>query len=384
MKLFVVLSRFPYPLEKGDKLRAFYQLKELAKNHEIHLHCLSDQKVKEEFKAEVNNWCASLHIYTLKKHLIYWNTAKQVFTNRPFQIGYFYQKSIHKAIQKRISEVKPDHIYCQLIRTAEYVKDNHDIPKTIDYMDALSKGMFRRAEIKSGIKGKLYKNEGKRLSEYENRIFDYFNNHSIISEQDRDLISHPEKNKIAIIENGISNVFFNYKSKTEKTYDLLFTGNMNYPPNIECSEYIGNELASSFPDHKIMISGASPNQRIVNLAKIQNINVTGWVDDIRDSYASSKVFIAPLFIGTGLQNKLLEAMAMGLPCITTNLANNALNAEVGKEILIAETKDEFINHIDSLLNDPDLYERISKAGKNYVKSQFSWEQSVEKLVKLLN
>ncbi|OIQ34660.1 MAG: hypothetical protein BM555_04335 [Crocinitomix sp. MedPE-SWsnd] len=384
MKLFVILSRFPYPLEKGDKLRAYYQLQELSKNHEIHLHCLSDQTIKAEWKAKVEQFCTSVSIHPLKKHLIYWNTAKQLFGTKPFQIGYFFQKNIYKRINKSLTEVKPDHIYCQLIRTAEYVKDIHDIPKTLDYMDALSKGMLRRGEIQSGLKGRLFKIEGRRLSEYENRIFDYFNQHTIISKQDRDLINHPDKSTIEVIENGIAEDFFDYESTEGKTHDLLFTGNMNYPPNIECSEFISNDISPLLPKSSIKISGASPHQRILDLKKNKQVEVTGWVDDIRDSYASAKVFVAPLFIGTGLQNKLLEAMAMGLPVVTTPLANNALKAEENKEILIADNAEGFKKHITNLLENENLYNSISQAGKEYVKSKFSWQQSVAKLEKLLS
>jgi glycosyltransferase involved in cell wall biosynthesis len=305
-----------------------------------------------------------------------------VFSDKPFQIGYFFQASIQRKIKARLAELNVDHIYCQLIRTAEYVKNIHDIPKTIDYMDALSKGMFRRSEINTGLKKRLFRNEGKRLSEYENRIFDYFNHHTIISEQDQDLINHPSKGSIEIIENGISQDFFEFKTSKKKEYELLFTGNMNYPPNIECSEFIATEIAPLLPNSSIKISGASPHHRILGLKKNPQIEVTGWVDDIRDSYASAKIFVAPLFIGTGLQNKLLEAMAMGLPVITTPLANNALNAEPNKQILIAENAEQFKQQINRLLEDAELYASISNAGMEYVRSKFSWEKSVAKLEKL--
>ena len=384
MKIFVLLSRFPYPLEKGDKLRAYYQLKELSKRHEIHLHTLTDQEIKSEWKKELEAFCTSVTIYKLSKPLLYWNTLKQTFSDKPFQIGYFYQLGIQRKIKARLAELNVDHIYCQLIRTAEYVKNVHDTPKTIDYMDALSKGMFRRAEINVGLKKRLFRNEGKRLSEYENRIFDYFNHHSIISEQDRELINHPNKAEIRIIENGISEDFSDYKSTPENNYDLLFTGNMNYPPNIECSEFIAEQILPILEEkNTVLLSGASPNQRILNL-KSDQVTVSGWVDDIRDSYAAAKIFVAPLFIGTGLQNKLLEAMAMGIPCITTSLANNALKAKHGESILVANTAKEFKQQIEALQNDTALYQKIADNGKNYVRNSYSWEQSVQKLDSLFS
>ena len=383
MKLFVLLSRFPYPLEKGDKLRAYHQIKELSKNHEIHLFCLTDTPILPAWKAEIAKFCESIEIAKLSKLLIYWNTATKLISDKPYQVGYFYQSRIARRIHQRIKELQPDHIYCQLIRTAEYVKNILNIPKTIDYQDALSKGMFRRAELANGIYKRMFLSEGKRLSEYENRIFDYFNNHVIISEQDRNFINHPSNKEIVIVENGIADKFFEYEKTDTPKNELVFTGNMNYPPNIQCSEFIVNEILQLMSaDIKLVLAGASPHERIQSLALDGKITVTGWVEDIRDAYAAGKVFTAPLFIGTGLQNKLLEAMAMGVPCVTTSLANNALKATPDEHILIAETAQEFANKIRNLLEDPQLYARISKSGKSFVKENFSWERSVRKLEQL--
>lgn len=383
MKILVLLSRFPYPLEKGDKLRAYHQIKELAKNHEIILCSLTDQPIHPEWTKELEKYCTEIHTFKLKKPLIYWNTIKQTLTQKPFQVGYFYQRSIQKQINQLIEKSKPDHLYCQLIRTTEYVKNVHSIPKTVDFMDALSKGMERRAEISHGLRKWLFTIEGKRLSAYENRIFDYFNHHTIISEQDRNFINHPQKNKIAIIENGISEDFLNYTNTPEKIYDLVFTGNMNYAPNIECAEYLVNDifplLLKQKPHIKLLLAGANPNQRVKNLENKQNIFVSGWVEDIRESYAQGKIFVAPLFIGTGLQNKLLEAMAIGLPVVTTSLANNALAAVDNESILIAKDAYSFANHIFNLLDNSELWGKIAQNGHNFVASKFDWQNSVKKL-----
>lgn len=383
MKIVVLLSRFPYPLEKGDKLRAYYQLKELAKKHTVILCALTDEHVSAANKSEIEKLSIQVHLFKLKKPLLYWNTLKQFFSQQPYQTGYFFQRAIQHKIHRLIDLEKPDHIYCQLVRTTEYVKNIHHIPKTLDYMDALSKGMYRRAEISSGLKKRLYLIEGKRLAEYENRIFDYFNNHTIISAQDRAFISHPQNGKITIVENGISEDFSNYPVSQTRKFDLVFTGNMNYPPNIECAVYLVEQiyplLLPDFPELKIMLSGASPNQRVLDLAQPGKIEVTGWVDDIRTSYAQGKLFVAPLFIGTGLQNKLLEAMAMGLPAITTPLANNALKAIHQDSIFIASSPSEFASAIADLLQNTDQYQKLSINGKNFVNQHFNWQHAVAKL-----
>ncbi len=378
--MIVILSRFPYPTEKGDKLRAYYQIRELSKKWELYLICLSENVISAEQENEVKPFVKELHIFKLNKLLISINVLKQFFGNKPFQVGYFYQRRIHNKIKKLLHRIEPDHIYCQLIRATEYVKNYHNCPKTLDYMDTLSAGVKRRITSVAFYKKWLFKSEWKRLSNYENIIFDYFELHTIISKQDRDLIAHPNKVKIIVIPNGVGEHFFTPLLNSPKTHDIVFTGNLNYPPNIAAVNYLVTQIIPEAQKRnlklKILVSGANPSTEITKLNS--HIDLTGWVDDIRTSYSSGKIFVAPMFIGTGLQNKLLEAMATGLPCITTPLANNALGASAN-EICLAETPTEFVNWIEKLLNDKVFSEQIATKGCNYVKLNFNWELSTAKL-----
>lgn len=382
--LLMTTSRFPYPLEKGDKLRAYHQIKELSKTYDVVLCSLTRTEIKEEWENELKKYCKSIHIFKLNHVLVLLNTFKMLFTSKPFQIGYFYQKPIQKKINTLINTTKPDLIFCQLIRTAEYVKNIHSIPKTLDYMDALSSGLLRRAEKAKFISKSILKLEGNRVKIYENKIFDYFNHHTIISKQDKKLIQHPNQKDITIIPNGIDDYFYNYTNTTlKKEYDLVFVGNLSYPPNIESCTYIVTKILPIFKakgiELNVLLSGVNPSQKIQKFNELENVNVSGWVDDIRESYLKGKIFIAPLFIGTGLQNKLLEAMALNVPCITTSLANNALGGQTNSELLIANTLTEFENAINTLLNDPLKSLKITKNAQQFVKDNFDWKASVNQI-----
>lgn len=250
-------------------------------------------------------------------------------------------------------------------------------------MDALSLGMERRVETESWWKKPFVKWEALKLQRYESYVFDYFEHHTMISEQDKLAIMHPFQNKIVVVPNGVSNDFFEAVD-TKQTFDIVFTGNMSYAPNILSCKFLAHEILPKLDSNiKLLISGASPSQDVLQLASAQ-IKVTGWVEDIRSSYAAGKIFVAPMFIGTGLQNKLLEAMAMGLPCITTSLANNALGAAPGKEVLIAETADEFTVLINKLLSDDVYYSEIANNGKAFVQKNFVWSETVKMLREIFN
>jgi glycosyltransferase involved in cell wall biosynthesis len=380
--LVVILSRFPYPLEKGDKLRAFYQLQGLSKKYSIHLICTIEEEVKSDHLKEVKQYCSDIHLFKLNPIVKYIGLLVALFTQKPFQVTYFYQLGIHRKIKKILNEVKPDHIYAQLVRTSEYVKNYHDCPKTLDYMDAFSKGIERRVQSSKGLMKYILRLEFARLSVYERQVFEYFENHSIISEQDRSYILHPKAQSIAIIENGVSSHFFE-TIEVKKTHDVVFTGNMSYPPNIEAVKYIHEQIKPLLSEKTTyLISGINPHRSLLKM-KNERFLLSGWVDDIRLSYASSRIFVAPMFLGTGLQNKLLEAMAMGIPCVTTELANKALRATPDKEILIASNPEEFKDQINKLLFDNTCYENISKAGQLFVQQAYSWDTMNQKLIDLI-
>jgi len=386
MRLFVLLSRVPYPLEKGDKLRAFYQIKELSKNNEIILCALNPLRNLDKQKAfrELQPYCRSINFIDLPWYGIIWNMKKAFLKGIPIQSGYFYSCRAKRKIKKLVEEYKPDHIYCQLVRTAEYFIKS-DIPKTIDYQDVFSYGLKRRYNKANWLFKPFFKMEYKRLLKYENKVFDSFDNKTIISYPDQKLIDHPEREKIHIIPNGVDHDFFSPMER-KKEYDLVFAGNMAYPPNVDAANFLVKEIMpivwKEKPDSKVLLAGASPDRRVLAL-KSEKVVVSGWMDDIREAYASARVFIAPMRIGTGLQNKLLEAMSMKIPSITTKLANDALKAKDQQEVLIGNDAKSLAKNILKLLEDAEFYAKLAENGFQFVNTEYSWEESTAKLEKIM-
>jgi len=139
------------------------------------------------------------------------------------------------------------------------------------------------------------------------------------------------------------------------------------------------------PETSLLISGVDPSQAVRDLAKNDPlISVSGWVKDIRVSYATARIFAAPMQIGTGLQNKLLEAMAMRIPCVTSALANNAVGAPAGTAILIGNSPEDYAEHILRLLNDPAERQRVAESGYDFVRSHFDWDRAAQALDALVS
>lgn len=379
----MILSRFPYPLEKGDKLRAFHQIKELSKTYRITLFAINEIKIAPSDLKMVENYCENIEICQLTKVKVAWNLISGLFSTLPFQVHYFRASGGKRRIKELIKQNDFKHIYCQLIRTAELVKDLHHIPKTLDYMDALSAGIERRIDRRPWYDKWLFRTEAKRLKAFERKIFDFFEHHTIISAQDRLLITHPDRDRIVTITNGIEPAFFEPLTRTER-YDFVFVGNMSYPPNVDAVKSIAQHILPAFPESKLLVSGATPHASLTKLAASNpQIDITGWVDDIRTAYLDGKVFLAPMSIGTGMQNKLLEAMALRTPCVTTDLANTPIGATNEKEILVGNTPEAIIEHLKTMLHSETKRREIAAAAQEFVRTKYSWEQTTQQLVQLM-
>lgn len=384
MKLFFLLPRVPYPTEKGDKLRAFNQLKQLSKNFEIILCALNDTVLHDDAVEVLSRYAKAVHIIPLSKGVVLLNLIKTVFTDKPLQVGYFYNHQTAVRIRQLINHYKPDHIFCQLVRVAEYVKDI-PVKKTLDYQDVFSKGIERRLETSPFYIRPFLRTEYKRMLKYEHDIFSKFDHRIIISYPDRELIPHPDRGKIVVVRNGVDAGFFKPMTKA-KQFDLVFTGNMGYPPNINAAEYLALKviplLVRQKPSISLLIGGANPHLRVSAL-RSPHIEISGWVPDMRECYATARIFIAPMQIGTGLQNKLLEAMAMQVPCITSPLANQALRAKEDEEIFVARTPKEYADKITFLLDHPAEAHKVAMNGYNYVQRNYSWERETNKIAELI-
>lgn len=384
MKIFVLLPRFPFPLEKGDKLRAFNQIKYLSEKHEIHLCAINDTKLRDSDLQALNPYCASIHVVNINRFQILISILRAFFNGNPLQVGYFFNPGAKKTIRRLLNEIQPDHVYCQLIRVAEYVKDQ-PIGKTLDFQDVFSKGIERRCQTAPFFLKPILRFEYKRLIRYERNIFDYFDNKTIISIPDRDLIPHPDREKIHVIINGVDTDFFTPMDRP-KEYDIVFTGNMGYPPNVNAAEYLAREILplvrEKRPDTRVLLAGATPHTNVQAL-KNDHVTVTGWVEDIRECYSKARLFIAPMRIGTGLQNKLLEAMSMKIPSITSPLANQALNAVEGEEILVGKDAPEFARLILEVLDNKDLSEKMAENAYQFIQRNYNWAAATSKLERIM-
>ena len=324
-----------------------------------------------------------LVVHRLRRPGIARNMARALATGRPLQVGYFHDALAQRRVDGLLHDFRPDHVYCQLIRMAEYVRGHAgEVPMTLDYMDVFSAGMVRRVAQAPLWQRPIWALEAQRLLAYEAAAFDWFAHHTIISDQDRQLIQHPRRDAIDIVLNGIDADYFQPRPTAAKEYDVLFCGNMSYHPNVDAACFLAEEIMplvrQRHPAARLLVAGTTPAPRVLALASA-HVEISGWVPDIRAAYAAARVFVAPMRVGTGLQNKLLEAMAMALPCVTTPLANNALGGTDDVELRVAQAAPELAAAISSLLGNEAKAAALAARGHVFVKARYTWAGATARL-----
>jgi len=369
VKLIVIASRFPYPLEKGDKLRLYFQIKSLSKAFDIYLCSLSDVPVSQESIRELQKYCKEIHVFPIQGRL---SALKSLVNLNPFQVNYFYNKKIHKKLERIVERVSPDHIFYQLLRTTEYrFKDRYR--KSVDLMDCFSKGYKLRGFKEKGLRKKFYDIESKRLIAYEDKLMTEFKLKFIISEQDKQELLKRKSTEVRVLSNGIDSSYFSPNRKTFN-HDIVFVGNMGYEPNIYAVNYLLNELLPRFNKNtKVLIAGARPTPTLLSRANAQ-ITVSGWMKDIRDAYNQSKIFLAPIRDGIGQQNKILEAMAMEVPCIVSKEVALGLDIpNIGEYLLVADTKEEYVQHVKAVSQNPKDADLRAQKARQFIVEHRSWD-----------
>ncbi len=403
MKILVVLPRFPWPLEKGDKLRAYHQIVELAKRHEIYLFAVSHCRVEPEHVKALEPFCREIRVVHLNRIVCGLNVLRSWVSSKSLQMGYWNTKSSKRACKAFAREVQPDVIYSQMVRTMPLVA-RLPYPKVMDFQDALSMNTERRMEQSKGFWHYVLHYEFKMLRSSEYKAFSIFDALTIISEVDSEAIPHKKNGEIHIVPNGVDFEYFSSSQLSVSssqlatastlttdhrpltTYSLCFCGNMAYAPNVDAARYLVNDVMplvwQRHPEATLLLAGADPKPSVRLLAS-KHVTVSGRLADIREAYASSTVFVAPMRLGSGLQNKLLEAMSMRLPCVTTSLAAKPLLTKGHAPLLIADTPEALADSIVRLLDSQELRDSLAAEGNSFVRDNYSWSSAVEPLEQIL-
>jgi glycosyltransferase involved in cell wall biosynthesis len=361
-------------------LRVYFQLKHLAPNNEIHLVAISDSEVPAHDLEAVSQFCMSVQVHVLPLHKRVLQLLISPIKKLPLQVAFFYNNGVRAKIEKAIESIQPDHIHCHLIRTTEYLRNVQGIRKSLDFMDAFGKGMEKRAQLeRNPLKRLLFTYEKKQLYRYEKQVLNYVDCSCIISGQDKNWMPGDTAKHIITLPNGVDFEAF-YPGTFEKKYDVVFMGNLDYPPNIVAVNFLLKEIVpiveKTWPGIKVLIAGTGASKEMKQPGSA-NVDFIENFGHISESIAISKIMVAPLIVHIGLPNKVLQAMAMKTPCIVSTLCNNSIGAANNKSVIEANTATEFADAIVDLLNNEAKANSIAEEAYTFVKEHYSWEKQNE-------
>ncbi len=376
MKILFTANRFPYPPFRGDKLKIFHLAKRLSKDHELHLLTFLENKDDLKHLKELKVIFKEIHLVDLPKPKSLWNSFLGIFKKKPIQVQYFYSKKMQEKVHE-LSKEGFDVVHVQHIRMAQYWAKIQNVPRILDLPDAYSLYWKRRLNNKKGMDKWFAEIEYKRILKYED-ILNEYDLSLVCSKEDQQYLQQEKGiDNVKVLPNGVDLSTFSVHQHDYQQDDIiLFTGNMNYAPNVDAVIYFAREIfpiiLKKNPNIRFVIAGQSPLKSVLELAN-ENIEVTGFIKDLSTVYKKAAVVVAPLRFGAGTQNKVLEAMAMGVPVVSRNIGFNGLNIKNGEGVFLELETDGFANKVIKLLQDEELRKITGQKGKQIIKEQFDWD-----------
>lgn len=388
MKILFLTQRVPYPPNKGDKLRAYNIIKYLSKKHSVSLACLADSVKDLDYAFDLKKICISVDIVLLDT---FWSKLRSLFcllSTLPFTLAYFYSPKLKRIVNERLKKEKFDLIFIYSSSMAQYALGIPGVAKIMDFIDVDSDKWRQYADYSSFPQKIIYKMEEGRLRKYERIIARSVAHSFVTSKVEADLFKTfiPDI-RVTVIANGVDQGFYKPNSGMAVDNQLVFMGQMDYFANVEGVLYFCREILpiikEKIPTVKFYIVGGNPTKEITQLSS-DSIIVTGYVEDVRPYVWNSSVCVIPLRIARGIQNKVLEAMAMCVPVVTTPEAVRGIAASRKEDLLIESDPKEFAGRVIDLLSDSALRRQLAVNACKTIEENYSWDKNLNKIDEIVN
>lgn len=392
-KLLYLTHRIPYPPNKGDKIRSYHLLQHLRKHFKVYLGTFIDDEQDWQYVNHLNSLCEETCFVRLDPLLARMRSLIYLFSSMPLSLPYYRSSKLSTWVSNQLSSGTIKHTVVFSSAMAQYISETDIACSVIDFVDVDSDKWSQYASTKVWPQKWVYQREADLLLEYEKYVTKKCSYATFVSEKEAGLFKQlsPEvENKITYFNNGVDTEYFSPSQNFANPYKpgtrvLVFTGAMDYWPNVDAVRWFAAELfpaiRTKIPDLEFYIVGARPTKTVLELSAIPGVVVTGSVDDVRPYLAFSEIAIAPLRIARGIQNKVLEAMAMEKLVVASPQALEGITAIPGIELFVADGAEAYIDHVISLLENPRM--EAGKAARRRVIEDYNWDKNLSRIDRLL-
>ena len=391
--LLFLVHRIPYPPTKGDKVRSYHVLKYLAERYRVHLGAFVDDAADLEHVGALRDLCEECHLVRLRPVLAKVRSVVGLVTNEPLTLPYYRSASMLRWVNERLRATPMQGVLAFSSAMAQYGMSATGVCRVADLVDVDSDKWRQYAATRHWPYSAIYRRESRHLLHYERQIARCFDATVLVSEAEarlfRELVPDAA-NKVYHINNGVDFKYFAPRPSYPNPYGggkraIAFTGAMDYWPNVDAVVWFARsvfpEIRRRFADATFCIVGARPSPTVRRLAELPGVTVTGAVPDIRPYLAHARFAVAPLRLARGVQNKVLEAMAMAKPVLASPQAAEGIEARVGMELLVAADATEFVRQASRLLEHDNA--ALGAAGRARVLDSYAWDKSLNRLENLL-
>jgi sugar transferase (PEP-CTERM/EpsH1 system associated) len=384
LRIFYICRRVPFPPDRGDKIAAFNEIRHLAAQHEMHVFCLGDGVQDLANISGLQAYAMSVTAAPVDEFTIKLRALAALFTGQPLSVAALNEMKLHDAIQKKFAELRPDLIIVYSCNMAQFAVHFPDVPRVMHFGDLDSLKWRQYAERSSIPLNWIYAVEAQRLLGYERHIAKISSHALVHTEIEKDDFGRLIPGiPVTVVGNGVDLDYFRSAGGEKKPGSMVFTGVMDYRPNIDAVVWFCDEILpivqTEIPGANFTICGSRPAQAVRRLAKRRGVTVTGWVPDARPYLDRAEIFVAPLRMGRGVQNKLLEALAMGLPCVASMAAWSGTVVADGDGMLATDEPMEFARHVAGLLQDRTRRAEMSRKARAAAEANYRWEVQLARL-----
>ncbi|MFH2118334.1 MAG: glycosyltransferase family 4 protein [Candidatus Paceibacterota bacterium] len=387
MKILMLTPYLPYPLLSGGQIRTYNLLKKLAHKHEITLFALIKNEEEKQHIAELEKYCRKVKVFKRsEKPFTIKNVFRAVFSSYPFLVTRNHVPETIAAIKAELAREKYDLIHAETFYMMPHLPENN-IPtilaeQTIEYL-----GYESYVKKTNRLIAPLLAIDVQKIKKWERHYWQLCDKLIVMSEEDKQFISQQIKNsqKIEVVANGVDSAWFDEKPrKLPTTPTVLSVGTFKWLPNVEAVDFLVKKiwphLHQLVPTAKLLIVGNAPTKKAKRYGEIdKNITVLGRIPDIRTAFKEAHVLVAPVFSGKGTRYKILEAMASGTPVVASKIAVEGLSVKLGTHLLASNSAKTMAELVAKLLNDEQLWKKLSVNGRLFVQQNFDWQSISEKL-----
>jgi sugar transferase (PEP-CTERM/EpsH1 system associated) len=352
------------------------------------LACLAFSNRELQMAEALRPYCETIDV--VRQHPL-WSKIKSILclvTSGPLTLSYFRSKKLHRRIFRRLREENLDAAIVFSSSMAQYLPPGNSVKKIIDFTDVDSDKWFQYADRVPFPVSLIYRLEGRRLRKYEIDLAPDYDCCTVVSDVEAQLFrSYPGEFCLRTVPNGVDLEYFQPDGASADSQTMIFVGVMDYHANVDGVLYFHDQVLpyihERFPQVVFQIVGGRPTRAIRRLARSRNVTVTGYVEDVRPFLKRATVCVVPLRIARGVQNKILEAMAIGLPVVATRRAMEGINARPGEDVMVADNPSEFARSTIQLLEDDQLRRRLSDNARRLVERTYRWDSCLQHLDHLL-